>query len=852
MKKILFLLAFLYSLSFALKNEWTGYIEESAANLNDGESVNIILKSDPNAGRGNNFGYQNNTNFTYSTNSGSSTITLQADSAISDMMYYHRPGNTISINKNSNLIWNLNTSNGMIIEKSSINIDGGTLELNKAEQLDNQAGSITVSNGGTFKVSGVSLFKNQSALNGAASITNSGGTIYINADFYNYNQQKSSYTRPNNGGYFLQNDGTTTITGSFYNAGFYNDVSNGQRMDALLEIKGGEFKVNGDFENGKNNPNGLWYTDYYGIGVLKASNALITVGGNFLSDAQGQGDNGNWRSTVDLNDATLMVKGNFNAHRSDISLTNSAKIYTTNFNLDSSATMNFIGSDLGFGYINASNQATFDGTTNFKLAGAIAKNDNMSYLFLESKAVTGIQEGAVTVYDSQGQVLSGYTSKIVKIGDKYFLVFGTANDTNDPNYPQADATPPGGHAPGYNPPSGGGDQGGSGSDGGDGGDGEQGGNSGSGGGNQGDSSGNGGNSGGSTNTPIYTNPKDAIAAALKDSYIIGESDLQKATSDIENQFSLMQEERKTYQGSLMQHNMLGRIANLSRQRYAFNTEARFASLLADYARVPYYATEQESNNFYINALAGYSNYQNSNGSEYGVSLGYDKEVPDSFFGGFYASLSKSYIKTEGMNLDGFNYNVGLYSRVYMPFSMEIDLLGYYANSHNRYDRTFAGLTNAHKGDYKRHNIGAQARLGYRAEFVEGHSLKPYVGVLSSFYYMPAYKENGALPISRSLNSFTSLYGVLGLEYRKIMDDGSFFISLEGVNGAPVFGHKSYEITMGGQRISYENEKEFFANVFAGANFSVSKYLDFTASVMSQAYEGGFFNINGNLGFRLSF
>ena len=91
------------------------------------------------------------------------------------------------------------------------------------------------------------------------------------------------------------------------------------------------------------------------------------------------------------------------------------------------------------------------------------------------------------------------------------------------------------------------------------------------------------------------------------------------------------------------------------------------------------------------------------------------------------SISNSRIETEGMNLDGFNYSLGLYSRVYMPYSLELDVLGYYANNHNKYDRTFAGLS-LHQGDYKRHNIGAQARLGYRFEFVNENSLKPYLGL----------------------------------------------------------------------------------------------------------------------------
>ncbi|WP_094752778.1 autotransporter outer membrane beta-barrel domain-containing protein [Campylobacter avium] len=308
----------------------------------------------------------------------------------------------------------------------------------------------------------------------------------------------------------------------------------------------------------------------------------------------------------------------------------------------------------------------------------------------------------------------------------------------------------------------------------------------------------------------------------------------------------MQDERKTYQGNLIHHNMLGRIANnLNKPKYAFNTKSKFASLASYYK--PYYVNleEQESDNFYISALAGYSNYKSSSGSEFGLSFGYDKEIEDEFFAGFYASISKSYINTEGMNLDGFNYSLGLYSRVYMPYSLELDVLGYYANNHNKYDRIFAGLS-LHQGDYKRHNIGAQARLGYRFEFKNEHSLKPYLGILGSYYHMPSYKENGILPISRSTNTFTSLYGVLGIEYRKILDSGSFFISLEGVNGKAVFGDKNYEMSIGQEKISYENEKELFANVFAGASFSVSKHLDFTASVMPQAYEGGFINVNGGL------
>ena len=65
---------------------------------------------------------------------------------------------------------------------------------------------------------------------------------------YNYNKDTST-----GGGYFRQigENAKTTIEGSFYNAGFINSVPNGQREEALLQINGGTFTVNGNFKNDK-------------------------------------------------------------------------------------------------------------------------------------------------------------------------------------------------------------------------------------------------------------------------------------------------------------------------------------------------------------------------------------------------------------------------------------------------------------------------------------------------------------------------------------------------------------------------------------------------------------------------
>ena len=134
MRKFL-ILSLACSSALAVNNgdTWAGSFQESNVSLSDGDSINVTLQRDPNFpnNRGNNFGYKNKTNLNYSTTSGSSTLIFETDSSIKDMAYYHDAGNTITINQNSNLIWNLNTSGGFIVN-GAINVNGGTLTLNKA------------------------------------------------------------------------------------------------------------------------------------------------------------------------------------------------------------------------------------------------------------------------------------------------------------------------------------------------------------------------------------------------------------------------------------------------------------------------------------------------------------------------------------------------------------------------------------------------------------------------------------------------------------------------------------------------------------------------------------------------
>lgn len=601
----------------------------------------------------------------------------------------------------------------------------------------------------------------------------------------------------------------------------------------------------------------------------------------------------------------MRVGNSFKAYRSDISLTDLSSIYTKDFFLDTTANIKFIGGGSGFGSINASNSATFNGGVEFKLANSLIQTDNKTYLILDTPSLNGtsLQEGKVEVIGSSGGTINN--AEIVKVGDKYYLSFNGAIPPIDPDIGGGDGSGGSGGDSGNggsdsgNGGSDGGNTGGGGETGGDSGDSENGGNQG--GGETGGDSGQGGNPGGSgdsdvdnpddenqggnnngdsenggnqgsgdlgggsesggdnpqkPNRPTSNNPVyNAIYEALvgKGGIIDDEATLHKATQTIEKQLDHIKEGPKSYQGSVMHHNMLGRIAHTTRTQYALNSQQKYASIAGDYVRMPYFEKEETKNNVYVNVLAGYSHYKDSDTSDYGINFGYDKEIKDSFFGGIYGSVSKRNMKAENMDLDGYNYNIGLYGRSHLTKAVELDMLGYYTNSQSEYTRTFAGIGN-NTASYDTHNIGFQARLGYRVKFENGHSLKPYIGFFGSYYHMPQYRENGnVLPITRSENDFMNLYGAVGVEYRKINENGgSFFVAIEGVQGKPVFGDKDYEVRMGVSRIKYENEEEFFGSVFAGANLPIGENWDLSATVMAQAYDNGLTSVSGSVGLRYAF
>ncbi|WP_148131205.1 hypothetical protein, partial [Campylobacter avium] len=425
MRKALFLLTLLYSYSFAL--DIYGFnMGERYITLNDGE----IRRFDGDALQF--FSSYFEKQFIYQ-GPENSTFIVADNRLVTDKSYNMR---AYIIVDSGRLVMNLNStnSNGVFALDNSylhgvyfnfsnnhtsnyasftgpliLANPGSTIDITTINTFFIGRGNLILDNS-TINITNVKRLINQTLADHGATIINHSGTLYIGADVYNYyyiDQEfyymGKAYTRETHGGHFYQSAGTSTIKGSFYNGGTENIIIKDgpypggefdptapqERLDALVEIEnGGKFTVNGNFENGKNDPSigciDEDNCDYLGYLVAKGGSEII-VGGDFKSDAQGDSFVSNgfyYRSSVDLQDSTLKVGGSFSAYRSNISLTGNSSIHANSFFLDHSATLNFIGSDTGFSFINATTSATFNGSVSFQLTGSLLKNDDMSYLIL--------------------------------------------------------------------------------------------------------------------------------------------------------------------------------------------------------------------------------------------------------------------------------------------------------------------------------------------------------------------------------------------------------------------------------------------------------------------------------------
>lgn len=202
---------------------WVGLIPTSDSNitLNSGDNFTITLDRENVAqNRGNNFGSSGSTNLALNSNNGTSTLTLRKNNSLADMQFYHKVGNTISVNQNACLIIDLANSNA---SDNRFNIFGGVININQGGTLgirgayrvsigDRDGGLIQVNQGGRLKITGVGEIRNiRSANKSNLGIYNNGGEMVLKLDRGIYNTSYDAGTSSFYAGSIVQTSGSTLI-----------------------------------------------------------------------------------------------------------------------------------------------------------------------------------------------------------------------------------------------------------------------------------------------------------------------------------------------------------------------------------------------------------------------------------------------------------------------------------------------------------------------------------------------------------------------------------------------------------------------------------------------------------------
>lgn len=790
------------SILLSLSSEWIGFIpsQDSHITLNGNDNKTVILKRDPNVNQfqANDFGGQGlSTNLNYSSN-GNSTLRLIRDSAISNIVFYHIRGNRISVNQGANLIIDLQNRGtdgrfylygGEIVANS-----GGNIQISGVYIVtigDINGGLIEVRNGGRIELSNIGFIKSVSETP-KAGVINNGGELIVKSNFYNsgFTEKIGNVLYANSAGFFEHKGGKTTIEGLFYNSGF----DGGYRREALLKISEGEFKVLGNFQNG-----GDYVNDYgvssYGMGSVIATGGVIDISGNLTSKSE----DANLRSKIDLTNTILKANILDNQAGGDIFVSGNTKIQVRKFISSTNSSINFIGINNGFGEIEATESIALDGAVvNFKIASAFSQSQNLEYVIAQSPQTTGLKDGEVILLDANNNQSDLYGAKLVSDGNQYKLVLEKKfDDTNN--------------------------------------------------GNNADNRGN-----------IIDN-KEKIAKELeKHLVILNSADLNTAVERIDSQIHTLLEEYQTLDNSMAYFNLLSRNAisqaqvalNTIQKQYLARNDIALVQNASDFNEI--YLDSAIKNNFFVNALVGYSGKGSNGGMRYGVNLGFDRQFSDWFFGGIYGVFEKRNFSAKGLNLNSLSWQLGAYMRFGFD-NWEIDVLASYLNVQSNYQRDFSINTQQfiQKGKSCIDDIGLQSRLGYRFGFANNHSLKPYFGALGDYYLIPSLSEDGDFGITANENYFFNLYGVGGLEYRKIFEKSSFFATGEFAGGSNLTSH-SYTLYFGDEVLSFKNKASFFGSFLLGADFALNDFFGIQINMKTKIYNTGVYLFDTNFGLRFLF
>lgn len=800
---------------------WAGRFQESSITLNTGNTINITLDRDPNVNQSqaNDFGSKGGTNLNLTSNGGQATLTLKKKDSLSNMQFYHKSGNTISVSQNAHLTISLgshsNSSNIFLLSGGLIQVaNGGKWTLSGAYRLSigSDGGKLVANQGGSVEAVWVTEVKIVTKKGRESGIINNGGDIVLKTEYGVYNS--SFNTDPNyqqgssdSAGVITHNSGTTTIRhredgkeSLLYNAG-YQDFGSATSKNryALLEVNGGEFNVIGNLYNGgkmggSSGGAGVGWIIGKG-GVINVSNTLY----NYSLDSS-------LPSKINLENTTIKTNTLFNRANGEIYLKDKAHIQATTFTSDANSKIFFIGSGDGFGSISAQNLA-LNGEEIFQ-AGLLNPTKDYKYLIATSPNTTGFQLGAIALQDIDGQIANRYSAKLVQEGDKTYIQL-TPNSTINPPIPPTpnpDPTPP------TQTPS--------------------------------------------PSAPQYISNLQSIQDELdKHFLILTQNTLQTVSQDILSQIEQLQSFKKitTYAiSNLYNRSIQSQISNPT-PHLAYNPYTiPLSNTQNDFLPIPL-LEEKKSYSAYINFIGGIFGYENNIGGNYGANFGIDGFVNDSLFLGGYGVILGKTLNQEELKMQGLQAEIGGYAR-YLLSSWEFDTTLSYTLLHNNTQRAFTlySQTFTQEASYNTHFFNLEERVGYRFSLTSTDTLKPYAGVGLRLYFQPSYNEDGDFAYKQSGFFYGSFEIMAGLEYRKNFSFSSLYLTSSLGYQIPSFGENVYSLHFLDSLLYFQNSPIFTAQIQGGMDFSITPNSFLSIELNYQYTDTKYFDMDAILGYRYLF
>ena len=268
-------------------------------------------------------------------------------------------------------------------------------------------------------------------------------------------------------------------------------------------------------------------------------------------------------------------------------------------------------------------------------------------------------------------------------------------------------------------------------------------------------------------------------------------------------------------------------------------DSKLAALESD-AKFNYYGINNSVNSVWANVFGGTNIIDGDNGSLYGISIGYDRQVTDTLLLGVYGTYSDSTIKDSGSTSKSDNFQLGLYASYKFAPTWELNTKVYGQLSKTDLENTLT--TGNVDADYTQRFFGLSANAGKIFNPLEGFYIKPFAGVNYYYGYTPDYTETGVLAKHVQSMSSNSVSLEAGTEFRKYVNENSYLFITPKIEQYVINNGDDYIAKFIGSTSNFSiegsNKKKTYGQIIVGGNININDSLSFSAGIGAKHLLGG--------------